>query len=347
MSEGRAVRVAVLGFGYWGPNLARNLAETAGFELAAICDTRPEVLKLARTRYSYAQCGTDVESILADPKIEAVAIATPVSTHAELAVKAFAHGKHVLLTKPIAGSAVEARKIIDAAKRAGRVLLVDHTFVYMGAVQKVKTLIDNGVLGALYYFDSVRVNLGLFQQDVSVLWDLAVHDLSILGAWVPGRPTAVSCIASGHVEGHPKDVAYLTLLYDDSFTAHVHVNWLSPVKIRRTLLGGSKKMIVFDDLDPVEKIKVYDRGVSQRMEPSSDARGPIAYRRTGDVWMPQFDLTEALLVETGHFLRCILEGEAPRTDGASALRIVEILEAADQSMAEQGRAVALSSSADQ
>ena len=343
MSDAKPVRVAVLGYGYWGPNIARNLAETPGFELAAICDTRPEVLAIARRRHPSAFCGSNPDEILADRSIDAVAIATPVSTHCELAVKSFANGKHVLLTKPIAGSSTEARQIIEAAERARRVLLVDHTFVYMGAVQKVRALIEAGELGQLYYFDSVRVNLGLYQRDVSVLWDLAVHDLSILGSWVPRRPTAVSCIATGHVDGHPKDVGYLTLLYDDSFIAHVHVNWLSPVKVRRSLLGGSKKMIVFDDLDPVEKIKLYDRGITQKTDPATNARGPLAYRRTGDVWLPQFDLTEALMVETTHFQRCIAHGESPRTDGRSALRIVEILEAAEQSMREDGRAVPLPS----
>ena len=335
------IRVGVIGYGYWGPNIARNFAETPGAEVAAICDALPQALQTAKLRHPSATCTTRAEEVFDDPRIDAIAIATPVSTHAELAIKALERGKHVLLTKPIAESSESARRIIDAAERAKRVLLIDHTFVYMGAVRKVQSLIASGELGDLYYFDSVRVNLGLYQKDVSVLWDLAVHDLSILGAWLGRRPRSVSCVAAGHVEGHPKDVGYLTLLYDDTFIAHVHVNWLSPVKVRRTLLGGSKKMIVFDDLDPVEKIKIYDRGISESRDPVTHTRGPLAYRRTGDVWMPQFDLTEALRVEAGHFIRCITEGEEPETNGRSALEIVEILEAAEQSMREEGKAVVL------
>ena len=337
----KPIRVAVVGYGYWGPNLARNFSDNGKFELAAICDLRSETLTVAGRRHPGATITSDFDNVLSDASIDALAIATPVSTHADLAIRAFQAGKHVLLTKPIANNSSDARKIIGAARKAHRVLLVDHTFVYMGAVQKVAALIRKDELGDLYYFDSVRVNLGLYQQDVSVLWDLAVHDLSILGTWVSNRPTAVSCIATGHLDGHPQDVAYLTLLYQNSFIAHVHVNWLSPVKVRRTLLGGSKKMILFDDLDPVEKIKVYDRGVSLSRNAAVSPRGPLAYRRTGDVWIPQFELTEALQVEVEHFAECVTDGTAPRTDGASALQIVEILEAADRSLKSDGRAVPL------
>lgn len=335
------IRVAVVGYGYWGPNLARNFAETPGAELVAVCDTRASNLDSVRTRFPFAKCTTDFDEVCADPGINAVVIATPVSTHAPLALKALRAGKHVLVTKPIAATSADARAMVEEAEKLGLVLLVDHTFVYMGAVQRVGSLVRSGELGDLFYFDSVRVNLGLYQRDVSVLWDLAVHDLSIIGSWVDAEPRAVSCIASGHVKGHPQDVAYLTLLYDDDFIAHVNVNWLSPVKIRRTLLAGTKKMVVFDDLDPVEKIKVYDRGITHKPELVGTDLVPLAYRRTGDIWMPQFDLTEALRVEAEHFVRCVTEGERPLSDGRSGLRVVQILEAAEKSILDGGRAVPL------
>lgn len=335
------VNIAVTGYGYWGPNLARNFAQTPGACLAAICDLSEANLAKAKSLYPNTALTTDFDALIADPGIDAVVIATPVSTHAPLAVKALEAGKHVLVEKPLAESSAEAKRVVDAAKAAGKVLLVDHTFVYMGAVQKVRDLIQSGELGDLYFFDSVRVNLGLFQHDVSVIWDLAVHDLSIAGYWLPGAPKAVSCTAAAHVDGLPHDVAYLTLIYDNNLIAHIHVNWLSPIKLRTMLVGGSNKMVVFDDLDPVEKIKVYDRGIVKKEDLVGTNQVPLAYRRTGDIWMPQFDMTEALKVEAQHFVRCITEGEKPRTDGEAALRIVRILEAAEQSMKLNGQAVEL------
>jgi predicted dehydrogenase len=333
------VRVGIVGYGYWGPNLARNFAELDTAEVVAICDTREKELARAGMRHPRARCVTEFDGLLGDQDIDAVVIATPVATHRDLAVAALRAGKHVLVTKPLAATSTDADEIVAAAREAGRVLLVDHTFVYMGAVQKIRSLVGSGELGTLYYFDSVRVNLGLYQRDVSVLWDLAVHDLSIIASLIDERPRAVSCIASAHLDGHPPDMGYMTLLYDSKFVAHVHVNWLSPIKVRRTLIGGSRKMILFDDLDPVEKIKVYDRGVTPREPLVGSGEIPIVYRRTGDVWIPQFDMTEALRVEAQHFVDCILNGAAPRTDGRSAADIVRILEAAERSAAEAGRAV--------
>ncbi len=332
-------RIAVVGFGYWGPNLCRNFNETPGAVLAAICDLSPKNREVAQSRYPHARVTDSFDSLLEDPTIDAIVIATPVSTHAPLALKALAAGKHVLVEKPLAGSVKEAQDVVEAAEKSGKVLLVDHTFCYMGAVQKVKELIDTGVLGELYYLDSVRVNLGLIQHDVSVIWDLAVHDLSIFGFWVPQDPLRVSCTGCGHIEGLPEDVAYMTLFYPNNLIAHIHVNWLSPVKLRTTLVGGSQKMVVFDDLDPVEKIKVYDRGVVKREEMTGPNQIPLAYRRTGDIWMPQFDMTEALKAEAAHFVRCIEQGEQPLTGGRAALRIVRILEAAERSMKAQGASV--------
>ena len=336
------IRVAVVGFGYWGPNLARNFNEVDGAEVATICDTRPEALKLARGRFPAATLTTSFDEVVTDPRIDAVVIATPVSTHAPLAIEALRHGKHVLVTQPMAGSAADADRIVEEAERQQRVLLVDHTFVYMGAVRKVSEIVRSGELGELYYFDSVRINLGLYQHDVSVVWDLAVHDLSIMDSWIPQQPQAVSCIGVKHLAGHPEDVAYLTVLYEDNLIAHVHVNWLSPVKIRRTLLGGSKKMILFDDLDPVEKIKVYDRGVTPRAEQSVPNLAPLAYRRTGDIWMPHFEMTEALRVEAMHFVDCVNGRASPQTGGREGARVVRLLEAAEMSMQRYGQLTPLS-----
>jgi predicted dehydrogenase len=333
--------VGVVGYGYWGPNLVRNFSETPGARVGAVCDTRPQVLEQVRQRFPLVKTTTDYAEMLADPQLDAIVIATPVSTHHALAMDALRAGKHVLVSKPLARSSTEAREIVEEAERRGLVLLVDHTFAYMGAVSKVRELVEAGELGDLYYFDSVRVNLGLYQHDVNVMWDLAVHDLSIAQAWIPQRPHAVSCVSVGHVEGHPEDIAYLTLFYENNLVAHVHVNWLSPVKVRRTLLGGSRKMVLFDDLDPVEKIKVYDRGVTHREDLVGSGLVPLAYRRQGDVWSPQVDLTEALRVEAEHFVRCVTEGETPRTGGRTALELVEILEAAELSAREQGRVVRL------
>lgn len=336
------VGVGVVGYGYWGPNLVRNFAEAEGARLVGVCDTREEALEQVRSRFPTVKTTTTVDDLLADPEVDAIVIVTPVSTHAELALEALEAGKHVLVTKPLAGNSRDAARVVEEAERRELVLLVDHTFVYMGAVQKVRQLVADGELGELYYYDSVRINLGLYQHDVSVIWDLAVHDLSIITAWVPKRPVSVSCTGVAHVEGHPHDVAYLTLLYEDNFIAHMHVNWLSPVKVRRTLLGGSKKMVLFDDLDPVEKIKIYDRGITERSDLIGSGLVPIAYRRTGDILIPQVDLTEALAVEAAHFVQCIRDGEAPLTDGRSGLLVVEILEAAEESMRQQGAAVSLS-----
>lgn len=335
------IGIGVVGYGYWGPNLVRNFAKTEGAELRAVCDTRPQVLEEAQARFPTVNCTTVFDDLLNSADIDAIVIATPVSTHAELALAALKAGKHLLVSKPLAGNSRDAARVVDEAERCGLVLLVDHTFVYMGAVRKVRELVASKQLGDLYYYDSVRVNLGLYQHDVSVIWDLAVHDLSIIGFWVPQRPIAVSCTGVAHVEGHPQDVAYVTLHYDNNFIAHIHVNWLSPVKVRRTLLGGSKKMVVFDDLDPVEKIKIYDRGITRRDDLTGSGLAPIAYRRTGDILIPQVDLTEALAVEAAHFIRCISDDEVPVTDGRSGLLIVQILEAAEESMRQKGAAVTL------
>lgn len=334
------VGIGVVGYGYWGPNLARNFAEARGAELRAICDLRPERRQLAQARHPQARTLADATELLGDPAIDAVVIATPVSGHFDLALRALEAGKHVLVEKPLTSTVDEARRLIDEAGRRGLRLMVDHTFAYTGAVRRIRELVRDGTLGQIYYYDSVRVNLGLFQHDVSVLWDLAVHDLAILDFVLGDRAEAVSATGMSHVPGQPENVAYLTVFFPERRVAHIHVNWLAPVKVRRTLIGGSEKMIVYDDLEPSEKVKLYDKGVTVNQQPEGVYQMLIGYR-TGDMWAPHLGTTEALRVEADEFVRSIQGGEPAATDGLAGLRVVEILEAATRSMAERGRPVEL------
>ncbi|TKT80267.1 Gfo/Idh/MocA family oxidoreductase [Aquamicrobium sp. LC103] len=337
------IGVAVVGYGYWGPNLVRNLAEVPGARLVSVCDMRKERLAAVQSRYPAVEVTDDFQALLSDPRVDAVAIATPVSTHFRLAMSALMAGKHVLVEKPMASSAEEARRLVDEAARRKLVLAVDHTFIHTGAVRKMRELVENG-LGDVYYYDSVRVNLGLFQHDVSVIWDLAVHDLSIMDHVLPMKPVAVSATGVSHVAGEPENIAYLNLFFDNATIAHIHVNWLAPVKVRRTLIGGSSKMIVYDDLEPSEKIKVYDKGITLNGNPK--ANGEKVYQmlvgyRTGDMWAPQLDMAEALGVELRQFVDCVEKGGTPIADGHAGLRVVRILEAASQSLAQRGRVIEL------
>ena len=334
-----ALQIGIVGYGYWGPNLARNFNETTGSRIVAISDLRPERLAQAQALYPAIDVSTDFGDLLTDPAVDAVAIATPVSTHHPLAMAALQAGKHVLVEKPLAMNSAQASELIDTAARTNRVLMVDHTFVYTGAVQKIKELVDSGHLGRLYYYDSVRVNLGVFQHDVSVLWDLAVHDLSIMDYVLGKEPRAAAATGVAHVPGRPVNTAYLTCFFEDDLIAHLHVNWLAPVKIRRTLIGGDRQMIVYDDLEPSEKVKVYDKGITVTTRPGEGMEGAydllVGYR-AGDVLAPQLSLAEALRIETQHFVECVSTGRTPLTDGASGLRVIRVLEAADRSLADHG-----------
>jgi len=342
LTGGNLIRVGVIGYGYWGPNLVRNFSEAPGAEVACVSDLQDERLALVSKRYPGVRTTRNFVELIDDLSIDAVAIATPVSTHYEFALRALEAGKHVLVEKPLAWNTDQVQHLIDLAQKKNRVLMVDHTFVYNGAVRKIRELVESGTLGEIYYYDSVRVNLGLFQHDVNVLWDLAVHDLSIMDYVLPFRPCAVSATGLSHVPGATENIAYLTLFFEGSQIAHIHANWLAPVKLRRTLIGASRKMIVYDDLDLGEKIKVYDKGItlSNRQSPEKLYQMLVGYR-TGDMLAPQVDGTEALKREIGHFLHCILEQEEPVTGGAAGLRVVEILQAASQSMAQRGRPVEL------
>jgi predicted dehydrogenase len=339
------IRLGVIGYGYWGPNLVRNFAEVPGCQLVAVSDMRADRLAAVRARYPGVRTFADPNQLMSERRIDAVAIVTPVSTHYDLAMQALKAGKHVLVEKPLAVTADQAAQLVDEAERRKLVLSVDHTFVYTGAVRKMRELVHSGGVGDIYYYDSVRVNLGLFQHDVSVMWDLAVHDLAIMDYVLPLKPIAVSATGMSHLEGKPENIAFLTLFFENRLIAHLHVNWLAPVKVRRTLVGGSKKMIVYDDLEPSEKIKVYDKGVTLTNETASP--GPQQrYRmlvdyRSGDMWAPRLDITEALTTEARHFISCVEAGQPTMTDGQAGLRVVRILEAATESIAMRGRIVEL------
>lgn len=334
------IRVGVIGYGYWGPNLVRNFTECADTEVCAVADLNKTRLQHVRQRYPRIQVTPDYREILADPQIDAVAISTPVSTHFPLALAALESGKHVLVEKPMTSNSEQGLQLIEEAERRNLVLMVDHTFVYTGAVRKIRELIATGALGQIYYYDSTRVNLGLFQHDVDVIWDLAVHDLSILEFIIPESPVAVSATGLGHVQGAAENIAYVTAFYESSLIAHLNVNWLSPVKIRRTLIGGSQKMIVYDDLEASEKVKLYDKGITVKNGPESLYKLLVGYR-SGDMYCPQLDVTEALRIEVQHFAECIETGKVPITDGWAGLRVVSVLEAATQSMKQKGRSIAL------
>lgn len=332
------MNIGVIGYGYWGPNLVRNFSEIPGSRVSMVSDLNPEHLAKAKARYPGIRVTTDYHELLSDAEIDAVVIATPVSTHFELALVALRAGKHVLVEKPMTETSEEATRLIDEAERRHRMLMVDHTFVYTGAVKKMRELVSDGGLGELYYYDSVRVNLGLFQHDVNVLWDLAVHDLSILDYVLQSKPHAVSAVGINHIAGQPENIAYVTLFFPNNLIAHLHANWLAPVKLRRTLIGGSQKMIVYDDIETSEKVKVYDKGVTLGEDAEKVYEMLVGYR-TGDMWAPKLERSEALRTEARHFLNCIERGETPITDGEAGLRVVKILEAASQSMKAQGRLV--------
>lgn len=334
------IRIGVIGYGYWGPNLVRNFVETSETQVVAVADMRQDRLDLVQCRYPGVEVTKDYRDILKHPKIDAVAISTPVSTHFPLALEALQAGKHVLVEKPMTTTSQEGLRLIDEADRRNLVLMVDHTFVYTSAVRKIRELIDKGSLGDIYYYDSTRVNLGLFQQDVDVIWDLAVHDLSIMEHILPESPVEVSATGIGHVRGAAENIAYVTAFYESSLIAHLNVNWLSPVKIRRTLIGGSKRMIVYDDIETSEKVRVYDKGVVVKNGPDSLYKLLVSYR-SGDMYAPQIDVTEALRVEAQHFADCITNGKTPITDGHAGLRVVSVLEAATRSMKDHGRSIQL------
>lgn len=332
------IKVGVIGYGYWGPNLVRNFMAAPGSAVTRVCDLRKERLSSLGKLYPALKSCNDASELIHDPQIDAVVIATPVSSHFELAMSALKAGKHVLVEKPLAARSDQARQLVDEAAARNLVLLVDHTFVYTDAVRKIRELIASGALGEIYYYDAVRVNLGLFQHDVNVIWDLAIHDVSIMDYVLPAKPVAVSATGISHVPGQPENVAYITLFFASNQIAHVHVNWLTPVKVRHTLIGGSEKMILYDDLEPSEKLKVYDKGINVTRGPEDVYKMLVSYR-SGDMWAPRLDNTEALQTEALHFIDCIENNKQPETDGPAGLRMVNMIEAAEISLRDRGRLV--------
>lgn len=332
------IRIGVIGYGYWGPNVVRNFHAHESSEVVLVCDQIAKAQERLRKAYPSMPFTTDANEILRSSNIDVVAVVTPVWTHFELAKKALENGKHVFVEKPFTCSVAQAEELIELADRKNLKIMVDHTFLFTGAVKKMRQLVDEGALGELYYYDSLRVNLGLFQHDVNVIWDLAPHDLSIMDHVIRQEPEGVVATGEKHLNG-VEDIAFITVYFPRRIIAHINVNWLSPVKVRTTLIGGEKKMLVWNDLEADEKIKVYDKGVSMS-SPGGMHELLVSYR-SGDMWAPQVEQTEALRAETGYFLECIEQDKKPFNDGVSGLRVVRILEAAEASIRRRGEVVSL------
>jgi len=331
------IRVGVIGYGYWGPNIVRNFHNPDVSEVVCVSDKRLESLHRARQAYPHLRVTTNCTELLTATDIDVVAVVTPVWSHFELAREALRNGKHVFVEKPFTATSAQASELIDLAKAKRLQIMVDHTFLFTGAVRKIRQLVDEGCLGKLYYYDSMRVNLGLFQHDVDVIWDLAPHDLSIMDHVIQKEPQAIVATGEKHLNGQA-DVAFLTVYFPDNVIAHINVNWLSPVKVRTTLIGGEKKMLVWNDLEADDKVKVYDKGVSMNGRGLYDLL--VSYR-SGDMWSPKIDQVEALREEMAFFVDCISKNQTPFNDGEAGLRIVRLLEAAQFSLEDRGKVVRL------
>jgi predicted dehydrogenase len=336
----RSVRVGVIGCGYWGPNLVRNFARHPHSQVEAVCDLRYERAMRVGAEYRIPTVTDRVDDVLKAPDVDLVVVATPSFTHFELAKRALEAGKHVLVMKPLATRTDHAEELCAVAERQGLLLAVDHTFVFTGAVQKMRELITNGEIGDLYYFDSVRINLGLIQTDVNVVWDLAPHDISIMDYLIGQEPVSVSATGASHGGSPTENIAYVTVRFAGSLIGHVHVNWLAPAKVRRTILGGSKRMMIYDDMEPSEKLKVYDKGFSVANDQTLEKEYQlmISYR-SGDMHAPQVETREALAVEVDNVVQAINGKEALVADGWAGWRVVRILEAAQRSIEQHGTVV--------
>ena len=332
------IRIGLVGYGYWGPNVARNFNSAEGCRVVRVCDGNRLALDRARKALPGAETTTELHELVEAPDIDAVAIVTPVSTHFELAKKALENGKHVFVEKPFTATSAQALELIELAERKNLKLMVDHTFLFTGAVRKIKQLVDENVIGRVYYYDSTRVNLGIFQHDVNVIWDLAPHDIAIMDYVLGEKPEAIIATGQNHVSEY-EYVAYVTVYFSNNVIAHLNVNWMSPVKVRTTLLGGEKKMLVWNDLDSDEKIKVYDKGVD--IENREGVYDLLVSYRSGDMWSPKLDQTEALKLETKHFIDCIENDSRPLNDGWAGHRVVCMLEAAHKSIKRRGELVCL------
>jgi predicted dehydrogenase len=330
------IKVGVVGYGYWGPNVARNFNLPGMSQVVAIADQSPNCQQRAQEAFPQVRVTGDTDDILQAPDIDVVAIVTPVWTHYSLAKAALNHGKHVFVEKPFTASVAQAEELIELAARKHLQIMVDHTFLFTGAVRKIRQLVDDGVLGNLFYYDSTRVNLGLFQHDINVVWDLAPHDLAIMDYVIQREPEALVATGEKHLNGLV-DIAFLTIYFPGNVVAHINVNWLSPVKVRTTLIGGEKKMVVWNDLEADEKIKIYDKGAS--VKTGEGVHKLLVSYRSGDMWAPKVEQTEALKAEVSHFVDCISTGKAPINDGHAGLRVVRLLEASERSLKARGRLV--------
>jgi len=333
------INVGIIGYGYWGPNLVRNFSQVNNCKVKTVSDLRLERLSLVSKNYPAIAVTTNPDEILLSEEINAVVIATPVFTHFNLAKKALENGKHVLLEKPMTSTVKEAEDLIKLAKEKGLLIMVDHTFLYTGAVQKIKSLIADGTIGNAHYFDSTRINLGLFQSDVNVLWDLAPHDISILNYLISEKPYSVNATGVSHTGNNIENIAYLTVNYRSGFIAHFNCSWTSPVKIRMMLIGGDRKMLVFNDLEPTEKIRLYDTGYDHKTD--EEKMKVLVDYRAGDVFIPKVDAKEALFGMASDFVSSIQNGTKPVSDFESGLDVVKILEAAQKSIKQKGAEILL------
>jgi predicted dehydrogenase len=337
-SGSSVVNFGVIGYGYWGPNIVRNLANIEDSQVLSIAEISPAARKRAQKAYPGVNVTANASELITSPDIDAIAIVSPVWTHFDLAKAALENGKHVFVEKPFTSNTAQGEELINLALQKNLRIMVDHTFLFTGAVRKIRQLLDEGTLGRLFYYDSTRVNLGLFQHDINVLWDLAPHDLSIMDYLLKTSPDAVVATGQSHLNGH-EDVAYMTLYFPEKVIAHINVNWLSPVKVRTTLLGGEKRMVVWNDLEADEKIKVYDKGVS--VSSREGVYDLLVHYRSGDMWAPQVEQVEALRLELSYFVECISTNREPFNDGCAGLRVVKMLEAASESLSKRGSLVYL------
>jgi len=333
------LNVGVIGYGYWGPNIVRNFSTANGAQVTMVCDMNQATQKKIKKAYPQTAVTGDSDELIKSPDVDAVAIVTPVFTHFELAKKALAEGKHVFIEKPFTYTVAQGEELIELAEKKNLKIMVDHTFLYTGAVRKIRQLVEDNVLGDLYYFDSVRVNLGLFQHDINVVWDLAPHDIAIMDYVIGERPLAVVATGAGHFGRGLEDIAYLTFYYRQNIIAHINVNWLSPVKLRTTLIGGQKKMLVWNDLEPDEKIKIYDKGV--QVKTKEGKYNLLVDYRSGDMWAPKVEQTEALKLLAETFVDYISNGTKVVNDGAAGLNVVKMLVASDKSLQNKGETVYL------
>jgi len=332
------IRMGVIGYGYWGPNIVRNFHGQDRSQVVAVCDKSAKALKRVQHSFPNMTVTSDCQDLLTSPEIDAIAIVTPVWTHYELAKAALENGKHVFVEKPFTSTSAQGEELIELAERKKLKIMVDHTFLFTGAVKLIEKLIGDGTLGKLYYYDSTRVNLGLLQHDVNVIWDLAAHDVSLMNHLIKEKPEAVVATGEQHLNGLV-DIAFLTIYYPGNIIGHVNVNWLSPVKVRTTLIGGERKMLVWNDLEADEKIKVYDKGVAIT---SGEARyQTLVSYRTGDMWAPRVEQVEALKIEAAYFVDCILDDKKAFNDGSAGLEVVRMLEAADRSLQQKGKIIPL------